>query len=206
MPSLRSPRSARAWSQVRPSPVTPCLSPSKEACQTYCLIVGFVTVMKRVLITGMSGTGKSSVIQELLARGYRAYDLDTPEWSEWIDAETSDTLTPAAGKDWVWREDRVRALLSRPHDDTVFIAGCAENMGRLLPLIDAVVLLSAPLDTIMQRLRTRSLGGYGATEKERRKVEALTATIEPLLRQSADHEIDTRQPVRATVEEILRRV
>jgi predicted ATPase len=45
--------------------------------------------MKRVLITGMSGTGKSSVIQELAARGYRAHDLDTPEWSEWIDADPS---------------------------------------------------------------------------------------------------------------------
>src|ERR671923_890484 len=83
--------------------------------------------MKRVLITGMSGTGKSSVIQELAARGYRAYDLDTPEWSEWIDTDPSDSLTPARGKDWVWREERVRALLSQPGDGTLFIGGCAEK-------------------------------------------------------------------------------
>src|SRR5262245_36317906 len=50
--------------------------------------------MKRVLITGMSGSGKSSVIQELVARRYQAYDLDTPEWSEWIDTDPSDVLTP----------------------------------------------------------------------------------------------------------------
>ena len=54
--------------------------------------------MKRVLITGMSGTGKSVVIQELIGRGYRAYDLDTPEWSEWIDADPSDVLTPRQGE------------------------------------------------------------------------------------------------------------
>jgi dephospho-CoA kinase len=30
--------------------------------------------MKRVLITGMSGTGKSAVVEELAARGYRALD------------------------------------------------------------------------------------------------------------------------------------
>src|SRR5262249_47456071 len=101
------------------------------------------TCMKRVLITGMSGTGKSSVIHELVARGYRAYDLDTPEWSEWVDADPSDALTPAQGKDWIWREDRVHALLSQPQGGTLFVAGCAENMGRLFPLIDAVVLLSA---------------------------------------------------------------
>jgi dephospho-CoA kinase len=39
--------------------------------------------MKRVLITGMSGTGKSTVILELAARGYKAVDLDSDEFSEW---------------------------------------------------------------------------------------------------------------------------
>jgi shikimate kinase len=110
--------------------------------------------MKRVLITGMSGTGKSSVIQELLARGYLAYDLDAPEWSEWIDADPSDVLTPTQGKDWVWREDRVRALLSEPQDGMLFISGCAENMKKFFQLIDAVILLSAPVQTIMERLAT----------------------------------------------------
>ena len=162
--------------------------------------------MKRVLITGMSGTGKSSVIQELVTRGYRAHDLDTPEWSEWIDTDPSDSLTPARGKDWVWREDRVRALLSQPGDGTLFIGGCAENMGRLFPLIDAIVLLSTPVATIMERLRARSPGSYGSDAEERRRITDLIATIEPLLRKSADYEIDTRRPIHATVDEILRRV
>jgi shikimate kinase len=162
--------------------------------------------MKRVLITGMSGTGKSAAIQELAARGHNAYDLDTPEWSQWIEAELSDELTPAQGKDWVWREDRVRALLSRPMDGTLFISGCAENMNRLFPLIDTIILLSAPLATIMERLAARSPGSYGYAAEARRKVTDLISTVEPLLRDSADHEIDTRKPVAATVDEILRTV
>lgn len=159
--------------------------------------------MKRVLITGMSGAGKSTVIQELASRGYPAYDLDTPEWSEWIDAAPSDGLTPVQGKDWVWREDRVRELLSSLEEGTLFVSGCAENMGRLFPLIDCIILLSAPVETIVERLENRSPGGYGHAAEERRKVVDLISTIEPLLRESADHEIDTRKPVRATVDEIL---
>lgn len=159
--------------------------------------------MKRVLITGMSGTGKSAVIRELAARGHDARDFDTPEWSEWVDADPADTLTPAEGKDWVWREDRVRALLAAPRDRPLFVSGTSETMGRFLPLIDVVILLSAPVETLLQRLAARS-DGYGRTEEERCKVAELVAMIEPLLRQSADHEIDTRRPVAATVDEILR--
>ncbi len=169
--------------------------------------------MKRILITGMSGTGKTTVIRELVARGYRAHDLDTPEWSQWVDADPSDTLTPGAGKDWVWREDRVRALLSSGHKDgtmldgtMLFVSGCAENMNRLFPLIDKVILLSAPIATIMERLAARDADGYGSAPDERRKVSDLISAIEPLLRKSADHEIDTRRPVAATVDEILRNV
>ncbi|WP_034465056.1 AAA family ATPase [Afipia sp. P52-10] len=160
----------------------------------------------RVLITGMSGTGKSAVISELAARGHQAHDLDTPQWSEWIVADPSDTLTPAEGRDWVWREERVHALLSTPPDGNLFIGGCAENMHRLFPLIDRIILLSAPLATIMERLAARSSSGYGQTTEERRKVVSLIASVEPLLRESADHEIDTRQPVETTADEILRTI
>ena len=40
--------------------------------------------MKRVLLTGMSGIGKSTVIAALAARGYKAIDADADEWSHWV--------------------------------------------------------------------------------------------------------------------------
>jgi broad-specificity NMP kinase len=133
----------------------------------------------RVLITGMSGTGKTAVIEELAARGHRAIDLDTLEWSEWIDVDPTDTLTPRKGKDWIWQEDKVRALLAGHNQGTLFVSGCAQNMARLFPLIDMIVLLSAPATTIMKRPESRASNGYGNTEEERRKVRELIAAIEP---------------------------
>jgi shikimate kinase len=159
--------------------------------------------VRRILITGMSGTGKTAVIRELAARGHRAVDLDTPEWSEWVDADASDTLTPVEGRDWVWREDRVRVLLSRHDHGRLFVSGCAENMGALFPLIDKVILLSAPLSTIMARLEARTPKGFGSTDAEREKVRGLIATVEPLLRKSADHSVDTDRPVSLVVNDIL---
>src|SRR5690606_23803342 len=97
--------------------------------------------MKRVLITGMSGAGKSAVIAELARRGYRAIDLDTPEWSHWVAADAEDPLTPRGGQDWVWQEDRVRELLSGSGEGCLFVSGCAANMRNLFDSIDTVVLL-----------------------------------------------------------------
>jgi shikimate kinase len=76
-------------------------------------------------------------------------------------------------------------------------------MGKLFDEIDTVVLLSAPLDTLMDRLAARTTGGYGHTTEERQKVAELVATIEPLLRRSDHYEIDTARPIGKTVEDIL---
>ena len=162
--------------------------------------------MKRVLIKGMSGTGKSAVIRDLAARRYEAHDLDTSEWSQWIDVDPSDSPTPARGKDWVWREDRVRALLLRPRYMPLFVSGCAENMGRLFHLIEEIVLLSAPVVTVMERLAARPGGDYGSSEDDRRKVRELIATIEPRLRELASHKIDTRRSTATTVDAVLHAV
>lgn len=162
--------------------------------------------MQRILITGMSGTGKSSAIHELRARGHQAYDLDTPEWSHWVAADPSDGLTPGQDEDWVWQVDKVRALLSKPASATVFVSGCAENMSELYPLIDTIILLSAPVELVMARLTARSTSAYGHSEEERRKVAALLASVEPLLREAADIEIDTSGLLSATVDVILRRI
>jgi hypothetical protein len=40
--------------------------------------------MPRVLVTGMSGTGKSAALQMLGKRGHRVVDTDTDQWSHWV--------------------------------------------------------------------------------------------------------------------------
>ncbi len=41
-----------------------------------------VRIVKRILLTGLSGTGKSTTIGELAARGYKAVDADSEAFSE----------------------------------------------------------------------------------------------------------------------------
>ena len=162
--------------------------------------------MKKVLITGMSGTGKSFIISALQTRGYPAVDLDSDAWSVWMDAipdpeHPDNEVMP--GKDWVWHEERVNALLTGNREPALFVSGCASNMHQFYPLFDHIILLTAAPAVIIQRLQMRSGAGYGQTPEETARVLSLQQTIEPLLRRSAGLEIDTGTDGETAIERIL---
>lgn len=166
--------------------------------------------MKRVLLTGMSGTGKSTVIGELTARGYKAIDTDYDGWSHWIDVQTGRPASaPAAGEygwddlDWVWREDRMQRLLSREDAEVLFVAGTAPNQGKFHAQFEHIILLSAPVDVIVERLSGRSNNPYGTTPRSLARVLEHIDTVEPRLREVAGHEIDTSAPLEEVVERVL---
>jgi shikimate kinase len=150
----------------------------------------------------MSGTGKSTVIGELAARGHKAVDVDCDEYSEWVEV-VGDATAVEADRDWVWREDRVQALLSTEDTDVLFLSGCAANMGKFLPQFDHIILLSAPASVILERLRTRTTNSYGKRPDEVARVLGLVETVEPLLRRAADYEIDTSASLAGVVAALL---
>lgn len=162
--------------------------------------------MRRVLLTGMSATGKSTITAAIAARGHKAVDLDGDAWSHWVDvASDAEPGTPVeAGRDWVWRDERVRELLTAGDADILVVSGCSPSQGQFYPLLDAVVLLSAPEDVVVKRLATRTSNHYGKGTGETERVLELIREVEPILRAGATHEIDTRGPFADVLEAVLR--
>lgn len=149
--------------------------------------------MRRVLVTGMSGTGKSTVLAELGRRGFQVVKTDDAPWSEWSEADGG----------YVWREDLIAELLSRDDRGTLYVSGTASNQGRFSPRFDAVVLLRAPVDVLLHRIEARTTNHYGKTAEERALILSHVAEVEPLLRATCTHEIDATQPLADVVAELV---
>src|SRR5207248_1524853 len=145
--------------------------------------------MRKILVTGMSGTGKSSVLVELRKLGFQGVDTDEPGWTEWSDREGG----------YVWREDRITELLTREVGPPIYVSGTVSNQGKFYWLFDAVVLLSAPVEVLLHRIGGRNTNPYGKAPEERKLILRHLAEVEPLLRRTCTHEIDGTQPLSVVV-------
>jgi dephospho-CoA kinase len=151
--------------------------------------------MPKVLVTGMSGTGKSAALQMLGERGHRVVDTDTDEWSCWV------TL-PEGSADWIWREDAMSSLLASHDGDHLFVAGCKTNQGEFYQHFDHIVLLSAPADVLLARITTRTSNTYGKGPGELALILRHLAEVEPQLRATATIEIDASAPLSKVVQQL----
>ncbi|WFE65065.1 AAA family ATPase [Micromonospora sp. WMMD714] len=147
--------------------------------------------MARVLLTGMSGVGKTTVLGELRRRGFRTVDTDYGGWEL---------------PDGTWDEHRMSGLLAR-HRELV-VSGTVDNQVRFYHRFQHIVLLSAPLEVLLRRVAHRS-NPYGRTPEQRAEIARYVHTVEPLLRRGATVELDGRREVSEladAVESLVREV
>jgi shikimate kinase len=145
--------------------------------------------MARVLVTGMSGVGKTTLLDELRRRGHLTVDTDYDGWEL---------------PDRTWDERRMDRLLAR-HPD-VIVSGTVENQARFYDRFEHVVLLSAPVDVLLERVSTRSNNPYGKTPEQRAEIVGYMQTVEPLLRRGATLQLDGQRPTPELADAIERLV
>ena len=113
-----------------------------------------------VLITGSSGTGKSTVIKELKRRGYTAIDGDEePGLSRLEIQETGEpTDWPDGFVDWsfyAWNlnETVLKQLLQK--DETVFFGTISGNQADYYSLFEKIIVLTVSPEEHLRRMKTR---------------------------------------------------
>lgn len=158
--------------------------------------------VRNYLIEGVSGTGKTSVCDELRRRGYHAIHGDR-ELAYQGDPETGAPLEGAGHKHHIWDVDKVRALAADRSHAASFFCGGSRNFRRFIDLFDGVFVLEVDADTLHRRLAARPEDEWGGRASEREFVARLHATKEDIPNNAIV--IDATAPLARVVDAILER-
>ena len=128
--------------------------------------------IRNYLIEGVSGTGKTTVAEELQRRGYHAIHGDrelsyvgNPETGEPLDGPPHESVTDSltwGHEHWIWPVDKVRSLVADRRNAISFFCGGSRNFPRFVDLFDGVFVLDVDLVTLNRRLAGRPQDEFGA--------------------------------------------
>jgi dephospho-CoA kinase len=99
--------------------------------------------MAFIYITGISGSGKSTVRSELIRRGYEAYGTDEDGLAAFYHHETGERI-----------------------DHYIFLCGVASNDEEVWGLFDKVIALTLDETTLRRRITERTNNDFGKVQHE----------------------------------------
>jgi adenylate kinase family enzyme len=171
--------------------------------------------IRNYLIEGVSGTGKTTVAEELQRRGYHVLHGDR-ELKYRGDPKSGEPLSEPAHKSemdkavWqqehlLWDLDKVKSVIADHSIPISFFCGGSRNFHRFIDLLDGVFILEVDdLDTLYRRFDervARDPTDWGGKPEERELVERLHRTKEDLPKGGVV--IDATAPIERVVDEIL---
>ncbi|HEY4940813.1 MAG TPA: AAA family ATPase [Rhizomicrobium sp.] len=167
--------------------------------------------IRNYLIEGVSGTGKTTVAEELQRRGHHVIHGDrelsyhgNPETGEPLDGPPHDSVTDSITwrhKHWIWPVDKVKSLVANQRYAKSFFCGGARNLHHFIDLFDEVFILNVDRGTLNRRLAGRPEDEFGGKPNERELIGRLHATKEDDPKRGVV--IDATEPIERVVDEIL---
>jgi hypothetical protein len=158
---------------------------------------------RNYLVEGVSGTGKTSVCEELRRRGYPAIHGDR-ELAYQGDPATGAKTEGRRHEHHIWDVAKVRMLAGNQEEAVTFFCGGSRNFHHFIDLFDEVFVLDVDVDTLKKRLDARPDDDWGKRKSERELILRLHATKEDTPGRGVV--LDATQPLVSVVDEILRHV
>lgn len=162
---------------------------------------------RNYLVDGVSGSGKTSVCQELMRRGFAAINGDR-QLAYQGDPETGHRVFGTTGLEvhhhHLWDAQKVRAIAMDESDPVTFFCGGSRNTKSFLDVFDGVFILTVDVDTLEARLDARGSDEWaGAGRLDER---ALIRQLHAAGTDTPDGvPLDANMPLGAVVDELLRR-
>jgi hypothetical protein len=168
-------------------------------------------------VTGLSGAGKSAILAELRAGGYRAQGVDEDGYADWISKKTRaaerfphgdpglDMHAWIDSHDWVLSVPRITRLheAAARLGEPVFLCGVASGDDAVWHLFDRVLALVADLPVLRRRLAGRSGNVFGQDAAELETIAVWHRDFETSYRRFGALIIDAGRPLSEVVTDIL---
>ena len=163
-------------------------------------------------VTGISGSGKSSVCEALRAEGHHAIDADWEGFNSWVDRATGEMMVdppypvpPGWLEQFAWKinVERVRSLALTSSAGVTFLCGSVENEVDVWQYFDRVVCLVADDETIRHRLATRTTNEFGKHPDELAAALHWNTAIEGRYREFGAAIVDATRPLTEVVRDVL---
>ncbi|GAC1392135.1 MAG: hypothetical protein NVSMB46_07090 [Candidatus Saccharimonadales bacterium] len=171
--------------------------------------------MALFFITGIAGSGKSTVTNELKSRGYEAYDTDDDGFSRWLNSQTGyihpkssvkkEDRTEEFLKNHIWVVPRasLEKLSKLALDKTIFLCGVASNEDEIRDLFKLIFELTIDDKTLIHRLTTRTTNDWGKQPHELEKTLESQHGAAGLYRKHNPILIDATQSIKLVVDNII---
>lgn len=169
---------------------------------------------KSILITGVAGSGKSAVCDELKKLGHKAYGIENidglfamvnKKTGKIAEDHNNDDLESVKQHDWICDKNKLQRLIRKNSKGIVFYCGTAFNLDDLLPLFDKIFLLKVSQKVIRKRLSTRTSNGFGRTSEVQRWIFSWKKLWEDHMREKGAIVIDANRGLREIATDIVER-
>jgi len=158
--------------------------------------------MKIYLIEGVSGTGKTTVCEELNRRGYKAIEADE-EIAHYADPKTGLPTNEKIPDNWIWNKEKFNKAIEQEGDSSIFICGGAMNQEDFKHHFNKVFTLHIDDETLKYRLLHRINNDFGKHPDELALQLEWNKGAVKYSKERGTILIDAIKPVSEVVDEIL---
>lgn len=166
--------------------------------------------MKKVFITGISGTGKSTVLNELKKKGVYTISLDeTPNLCAWFSKKTGKrpeqkselNIEFTEAHDWLCDTSYLKKLMN-VDKDLVVVAGITSNQDEFLNLFDEILLLDANPEIFLARINSRKDNPFGKDPNIQKKLVAGSENFKNRMISKGAISIDANKSINEVVKQV----
>ena len=141
------------------------------------------------LISGLPGTGKTSVCKELQSRGFHAVDADT--------------LASQDANKWLWNDDKMQKVLADTSHQVSFICGSASNRDLYIHQFAKVFILYVDDQILTSRLTNRKNNNFGKSPEVLARQLKLNQGVREYSLKRGRILIDASRPLKQVVDMII---